>query len=291
MLAIGRALMTRPTAAAPRRAVAGPRADPGRSRSSRSSRRSTARARRSCWSSRTRCRRSPSRTAATCCRPAGSCARATPRRCSRTRRSSGPTSAAERPATPVDPGAPGPGAAAGVASATGHGVRLRARPTRARLPQPIGSHHRRALLRVSSRNVSRQPGLPHRPRRSRWPARAIRPGTRFATNAGQPSPSAAIRPWASRRNLGASSSSIVASVHGLAPGTRSRWITSRTSRSLARLAGSGGSRGHRDAMVGEIGPGGRRIGQVIVVGLLARARGRASGPPARGPCSRPTGGR
>ena len=59
-------------------------------------------------------------------------------------------------------------------------------------------------------------------------------------------------------------------------------MTSRTSRSLARLAGSGGSRRDGHAMVGEIGPGGHRIGQVIVVGLLGRARARASGPPARG---------
>ena len=50
-------------------------------------------------------------------------------------------------------------------------------------------------------------------------------------------------------------------------------MTSRTSRSLARLAGSGGSGGTGHAVVGEIGPGGHRIGQVIVVGLLgAHAR-------------------
>ena len=57
MLAIGRALMSQPAPAAPRRAVAGPLADPRPADLPHDHARSTSRARRSCSSSRTRSRR------------------------------------------------------------------------------------------------------------------------------------------------------------------------------------------------------------------------------------------
>ena len=72
MLAIGRALMSRPQRPAPRRAVARPRADPRPADLRDHQGDQRARARRSCSSSRTRSRRSTSRIAATCSRPAAS---------------------------------------------------------------------------------------------------------------------------------------------------------------------------------------------------------------------------
>ena len=75
----------------------------------------------------------------------------------------------------------------------------------------------------------------------------------------------------------------MASVHGLAPGTRSRWIDLADQPEPREAGGVGRVRRDRHAVVGEIGPGGRRIGQVIVVGLLAA---HAGVPVARRPVAR-----
>ena len=252
MLAIGRALMTRPTPAAPRRAVDGAGADPGRAdlRDHRGHQPPghddpAGRAERAAWRS-----ASPNRgyvlqtgrivrsgDAQGAARGPGGPAR--------------PTSAAERrrSARPAPTRGDGPAPATASVLAPGRPARGCHTPS-GRTSGAPGCACRRGTSAGSRGCRTGRGGRAGRRARSGR-------GTRFATNAGQPSPSATIRPCSSRRNLAASSSSLVASVHGSAPGTRSRWTTSRTSRSLARLAGVGRIRRHRHAMVGEVGPGGR----------------------------------